>query len=174
MGRAMLRLPGRTPGQLTSVASRMKNGTLAKIALTAAVVIGGGGFLVKSSLSHAQHYKMVDELVASGLDQWKDKELKVHGMVEGRIDRRGHGRIRRRAAPSCSQKEGKKIRVFYAGPKPDTFKDRVEVVATGPARAGGDDAEGRRPAVREARRQDRGAARSRPMPSRPTSSTRPS
>ena len=29
------------------------------------------------------------------------------------------------------QKGGKKIRVFSTGPKPDTFKDQSEVVATG-------------------------------------------
>src|SRR5262245_50624801 len=108
----------------------MKNGTLAKIALTAAVVAGGAGFLVYSSTSHAQHYEMVDKLVANGLDTYKDKQLKVHGFVEaGTIVEAIVNQEQRRTF--VLQKGGKKIRVFSAGPKPDTFKDQSEVVATG-------------------------------------------
>jgi cytochrome c-type biogenesis protein CcmE len=108
----------------------MQRSTLTKIGLTVAVVLGGGGFLVKSSLGHAQHYMMVHELVASGLDQWKDKELKVHGIVEGKsiVEDTVDQETRR---SFVLEKEGKKIRVFSAGPKPDTFKDQSEVVATG-------------------------------------------
>src|SRR3954454_21220038 len=111
-------------------ASLMQRSTLTKIGLTVAVVLGGGGFLVKSSLGHAQHYMMVHELVASGLDQWKDKELKVHGIVEGKsiVEDTVQQETRRSFVLT---KEGKKIRVFSAGPKPDTFKDQSEVVATG-------------------------------------------
>jgi cytochrome c-type biogenesis protein CcmE len=108
----------------------MQNATLAKIALTAAVVVGGGGFLVYSSVGHAQHYEMVDKLLAGGLDHWTGKELKVHGFVEG-------GSIVETVVDQemqrsfVLQKDGKKIRVFSRGPKPDTFKDQAEVVATG-------------------------------------------
>ena len=109
----------------------MQNSTLAKIALTAAVALAGVGFFVKSTLGHTQHYKMVDELMASGdLSQWKGKELKVHGWVLA-------GSIREEVVKQETQrtfvltKEGKKIRVFSMGPKPDTFKDQSEVVATG-------------------------------------------
>ncbi len=108
----------------------MEKTTLGKIALTAAVAIGGVGFLVKSSVSSAQHYKMVDDLVSSDLTSWKDKELKVHGWVEsGSI----HEKIvtQETHRTFLLQKGGKKIRVFSAGPKPDTFKDQSEVVATG-------------------------------------------
>ena len=108
----------------------MENGTLAKIALTVAVVLGGGGFLVYSSVGHAQHYKMVDELVVDPLDKWNDKELKVHGYVEaGSIVETVVGQVQHRTF--VLQKNGKKIRVFNEGPKPDTFKDQSEVVATG-------------------------------------------
>jgi cytochrome c-type biogenesis protein CcmE len=110
----------------------MQNGTLAKIALTAAVVIVGGGILIYSSASSAQHYKMVDELVGGtdSLDQWKDKELKVHGWVEaGTIVETVVNQEMRRTF--VLQKGGKKIRIFNKGPKPDTFKDESEVVATG-------------------------------------------
>lgn len=108
----------------------MQNSTLAKIALTAAVAVAGVGFFMKSTLGHTQHYKMVDELMAGDLSQWKGKELKVHGWVLA-------GSIREQVVDQKTQrtfvltKEGKKIRVFSAGPKPDTFKDQSEVVASG-------------------------------------------
>jgi len=108
----------------------MNNSTLGKIVLTAAVAVAGVGFLVKSSVSSAQHYKMVDDLLSSDLSSWKGKELKVHGWVESGslhesiVNQETHRTF-------LLQKGGKKIRVFNAGPKPDTFKDQSEVVATG-------------------------------------------
>jgi cytochrome c-type biogenesis protein CcmE len=108
----------------------MDKNTLGKIVLTAAVAIGGVGFLVKSSVGSAQHYKMVDDLLTTDLSSWKDKELKVHGWVEsGSIIEGVVGQETDRTF--LLQKGGKKIRVFSAGPKPDTFKDQSEVVATG-------------------------------------------
>jgi cytochrome c-type biogenesis protein CcmE len=108
----------------------MQNSTLAKIALTAAVAVAGVGFFVKSTLGHTTHYKMVDELMAGDLSQWKGKELKVHGWVQA-------GSIREQVVDQKTQrtfvlqKEGKRIRVFSYGPKPDTFKDQSEVIASG-------------------------------------------
>ena len=108
----------------------MQNSTLAKIALTAAVGLAGVGFFVKSTLGHTQHYKMVDELMAGDLSQWKGKELKVHGWVvagslhEQVVDQKTYRTF-------LLQKDGKKIRIFNAGPKPDTFKDQSEVIASG-------------------------------------------
>jgi cytochrome c-type biogenesis protein CcmE len=108
----------------------MENSTIAKIALTIAVIVGGGGFLIYSSVGHAQHYMMVDELAATSLDGWKDKELKVHGFVEaGSIVKAVVGQVQHHTF--VLQKNGKKIRVFAQGPVPDTFKDQSEVVATG-------------------------------------------
>lgn len=108
----------------------MKNGTLAKVVLTVAVAGGGAGFLLYSSTSNAQHYEMVDKLVGNGLDAYKDKQLKVHGFVEaGSIVEAIVNQEQRRTF--VLQKGGKKIRVFSTGPKPDTFKDQSEVVATG-------------------------------------------
>jgi len=108
----------------------MKQGTLAKLALTVAVVAGGAGFLVYSSTSHAQHYEMVDALLAKGFDPFKDKEIKVHGYVEaGTIAKATVNQETRHMF--VLQKNGKKIRVFVSGPTPDTFKDASEVVATG-------------------------------------------
>jgi cytochrome c-type biogenesis protein CcmE len=108
----------------------MDKSTLSKIILTAAVAIGGVGFLVKSSIGSAQHYMMVDDLLASDQGSWKDKELKVHGWVEsGSIVEKIVTQETHRTF--LLQKGGKKVRVFSAGPKPDTFKDQSEVVATG-------------------------------------------
>jgi hypothetical protein len=85
---------------------------------------------VESILGRVQHYKMVDELMADDLSRWKGKELKVHGWVDA-------GSIREQVVDQrvqrtfLLQKAGKKIRVFSAGPRPDTFKDQAEVVVTG-------------------------------------------
>jgi len=108
----------------------MNKTTLGKIVLTAAVAVGGVGFLLKSSASSAVHYFKVHELMASGLEQWKDKEIKVHGFVEA-------GSIHESVVNQETHRtfvlsvDGKKLRVFNSGPKPDTFKDQSEVVATG-------------------------------------------
>jgi cytochrome c-type biogenesis protein CcmE len=108
----------------------MNKNTLGKIVLTAVVAVGGVGFLVKSSVSSAQHYKMVDDLLATDLTSWTGKELKVHGWVEsGSIHESIVNQETHRTF--VLQAEGKKIRVFNSGPKPDTFKDQSEVVATG-------------------------------------------
>jgi cytochrome c-type biogenesis protein CcmE len=108
----------------------MEKSTLAKIALTVAVVLGGGGFLIYSSVGHAQHYRMVDELVGDGFDKWHDKEMKVHGYVQaGSIVTGPVGQVSTHSF--VLQKNGKKIRIFSQGPVPDTFKDQSEVVATG-------------------------------------------
>ncbi len=108
----------------------MQNSTLGKIVITAAVAVCGVGFLVKSSVSSAQHYKMVDDLLTTDLSSWEGKEMKVHGWVEaGSIHEKVVNQETHRTF--ILQKSGKKIRVFSSGPKPDTFKDQSEVVATG-------------------------------------------
>lgn len=107
----------------------MNRSTLGKIALTAVVAVGGVAFVLRSSAS-AERYFHVEELMAKDLPEWTDKELKVHGTVEA-------GTIVEKIANQETQRtfvlqsKGKKIRVFSAGPKPDTFKDESEVVATG-------------------------------------------
>jgi cytochrome c-type biogenesis protein CcmE len=108
----------------------MQNSTLAKIALTAVVAVAGVGFFVKTTFSHAQHYRMVDDLVKEDLGSWEGKELKVHGWVlSNSIKNQMQGQEMLRTF--VLQKDGKKIRVFTTGPVPDTFKDQSEVVATG-------------------------------------------
>ncbi len=109
----------------------MQNSTVIKIVLTAAVAIGGVVFFAKSGIGSTQTYMMVDELQSGGdLTRYEGKEMKVHGWVLA-------GSIKEKVANQETvrsfvlQKSGKKIRVFNKGPKPDTFKDQSEVVATG-------------------------------------------
>ncbi len=108
----------------------MTNATLAKIVLTGVVAVGGGGFLVYSSVGQAQHYMQVDQLVDSKMDTWADKELKIHGKVVAGsiIEQVVHDEMQR---TFVLDNAGKKVRVFAKGPKPDTFKDESEVVALG-------------------------------------------
>lgn len=102
---------------------------LPKILITVAIVIGVVGFFTYSSMGQAQHYKMVDDLLKAP-DQWVGKEMKVHGWVEpGSINERVEGQQMVRTF--VLEKAGKKITVNHVGPKPDTFKDQSEVVATG-------------------------------------------
>src|SRR5439155_20819698 len=58
------------------------------------------------------------------------KEVRVHGFVEaGSIHESIVNQETHRTF--LLQSKGKKIRIFNSGPKPDTFKDQSEVVATG-------------------------------------------
>lgn len=109
----------------------MQNSTIAKIALTAAVATAGVVFFARSASTSTQHYKMVDELLAAGdLGQWQDKQMKVHGwVVAGSIKEKVVNQETVRTF--VLQKSGKRIRVFSKGPKPDTFRDQSEVVASG-------------------------------------------
>jgi cytochrome c-type biogenesis protein CcmE len=107
----------------------MNRSTLGKIALTAVVAVGGIAFVLRSSAS-AERYFHVEELMAKQLPDWTEKELKVHGFVEaGTIVEKIENQETQRTF--VLQSKGKKIRVFSSGPKPDTFKDQSEVVATG-------------------------------------------
>ncbi|HWN70878.1 MAG TPA: cytochrome c maturation protein CcmE [Haliangium sp.] len=109
------------------------NSRLLKVVLTAAVVVGGITLIVFSSRSDVQYYKMVDELMAalsSEPQAWAGRTLKVHGYVEaGSIQERIEDQQTRRTF--VLENKGQRIRVEHQGPKPDTFKDKSEVVAEG-------------------------------------------
>lgn len=108
----------------------MQNSTVLKIVLTAAVAVGGVVFFVKSGIGSTQTYMMVGKLMEHDLSKLEGKEMKVHGWVVA-------GTIKEKVVNQQTirtfviQENGKKIRVFSKGPKPDTFKDQSEVVATG-------------------------------------------
>lgn len=108
----------------------MTNATLAKILLTGIVAIGGGGFLVYSSVGQAQHYMQVDQLVSGSIDKWKETDLKVHGkVIAGSIVEQVIGPKMERTF--LLETNGQKIRVFHSGPVPQTFKDESDVIALG-------------------------------------------
>jgi cytochrome c-type biogenesis protein CcmE len=108
----------------------MQNSTIAKIAITAAVAITGVGFFVKSTFDHGSKYRLVDKLVDEDLSGWAGKEIKVHGYV---LASSIHEQVVNQETQRTFvlQNNGKQIRVYSSGPKPDTFKDQSEVVATG-------------------------------------------
>jgi len=109
----------------------MQKSTLAKILITGAVALGGVGFLVKSSLGHAEHYMMVDELYKTQLPQWEGKAIKIHGFVEDGDTLRAKIVGQEQHRSFVLAKGDKKIVVFFDGPVPDTFKANAEVVANG-------------------------------------------
>lgn len=107
----------------------MTNTTIAKIVLTAAIALGVVGFFWHSSSSHTGAYKMVDEAVAVAPD-WQGKDIKVHGWVQaGTIDEQIVGQEMHRTF--VLEHKGATILVKNTGPKPDTFRDKAEVVADG-------------------------------------------
>lgn len=107
----------------------MTKRTLLKLIFTASVVLSGAGFLFYSSVGNAQHYKMVDDLMKAP-GEWVGREMKIHGWVqpgsikEQIVDQEMHRSF-------TLQHSGKKIFVTHIGPKPDTFRDQSEVVASG-------------------------------------------
>ena len=108
----------------------MTNATLAKILLTGIVAIGGGGFLVYSSVGQAQHYMQVDQLVGGDIGKWKDDELKVHGkVIAGSIIDEVVGPKSQRTF--LLETKGQKVRVFSYGEVPQTFGDDADVIALG-------------------------------------------
>lgn len=104
-------------------------GTLVKVLLSVAILAGVVGFFRYTARGHTSHYKMVDEvMVAYG--SWVGKPMKVHGFVEpGSIDERVVDQEMVRSF--VLEHKGQRIAVRNKGPKPDSFKDRSEVVAEG-------------------------------------------
>jgi cytochrome c-type biogenesis protein CcmE len=107
----------------------MQSRTL-KILLTVAVIGGGAAFLMAASLDETvSYYKHVEEVMAAP-DQWAGKSMQVHGFVEaGSLDERIEQQTTKRTF--VLESKGKRIAVRHEGPKPDTFKELAEVVASG-------------------------------------------
>lgn len=107
----------------------MNNGTLSKVALTFAVSIGVVGFFYYSSQGHTSRYKMVDQVMASP-EQFVGKPMQIHGWVEvGSIHEEIVAQETHRTF--VLENKGQRIMVRNSGPKPDSFRDRSEVVAEG-------------------------------------------
>ena len=101
---------------------------LAKIALTAVVLLSAlGGLLWYSVQQDTAYYKHVDEVVASP-DQWHGKSLQLHGFVV-----KGTWKQKPNTLEYIFNVEnkGKVVRASYTGVLPDTFKDEAEVVLKG-------------------------------------------
>ncbi len=110
----------------------MHQSTLAKLALSAVVGVGIVGFFFYSSQGHASRYKMVDQVMVSP-EQWMGKDMQIHGYVEpGSI----HEDIvaQETVRTFVLENNGQRILVRNTGPKPDSFRDRSEVVAKGTMR----------------------------------------
>jgi cytochrome c-type biogenesis protein CcmE len=106
----------------------------AKIGATTLVLATVFGILMYTTLGESmQYYKYVDEVVGSQQD-WTGKKLQVHGyVVPGSIGKKA-SRLEYRFE---IERNGKKLRAFYNGIVPDTFKDESEVVLTGQLTADG-------------------------------------
>ena len=101
---------------------------LAKIALTAVVLLSAiGGLLWYSLQQDTAYYKHVDEVMASP-DQWHGKALQLHGFVV-----KGTWKQKPNTLEYIFDVEnkGKVVRASYTGILPDTFKDEAEVVLKG-------------------------------------------
>ena len=107
----------------------MQSRTL-KILLTVAIIGGGVGYLLFSSLkSDVSYYKHVEQVMAAP-EKWVDKPLQVHGFVEaGSIHKRIQGHQQK--TTFVLESKGKRLAVTTVAPAPDTFKDAAEVVAKG-------------------------------------------
>ncbi len=101
---------------------------LAKIALTAAVLVSAlGGLLWYSLQQDTAYYKHVDEVMASP-DQWKGRSLQLHGFVV----KGSWGQKKNTLEYQFKvENKGKVVLASYTGVLPDTFKDEAEVVLKG-------------------------------------------
>lgn len=103
--------------------------TTVKVMLSIVVVVGVVAFMRFSARGHTGDYGMVDEVMAS-YGQYLNKPMKVHGYVEpGSITEEVVDQEMVRTF--ILEYRGKRILVRNKGPKPDSFKDRSEVVAEG-------------------------------------------
>jgi cytochrome c-type biogenesis protein CcmE len=118
-----------TPEAVRPAVARGGVSTTVKVLLSIAVIAGVVGFFRFSARGHTSHYKMVEEVMVAP-SSWVGKPLKVHGFVEpGTIDEKVVDQETVRSF--VLEHKGKRILVRNKGPKPDTFKDRSEVVAEG-------------------------------------------
>ena len=101
---------------------------IAKIALTAVVLLSAiGGLLWYSLQQDTAYYKHVDEVMASP-DQWRGKSLQLHGfVVKGSWGQKPNTLEYQFRV----ENKGKVVLASYTGVLPDTFKDEAEVVLNG-------------------------------------------
>jgi cytochrome c-type biogenesis protein CcmE len=107
----------------------MSRKRILQIAVTAIIVFGGIGYLLRAGIASGEYYKHVDEVLKDPA-AWQGKRLQVHGrVVKGSIQRRVAGTL-----PEYKfriENNGAIMEAHYAGIVPDTFKDESEVVCKG-------------------------------------------
>ena len=104
------------------------NGSALRIGLSSAL-LGLCAALVYYTPPPAPKYLMVDEVVAQA-GELEGARLRIHGWVQpGTIVH-----VNPELTTFVLQKAGKMLRVWHAGPVPDTFKDQAELVAYGTLR----------------------------------------
>ena len=101
---------------------------LAKVVLTAVVLLSAfGGLLWYSLRQDTAYYKHVDEVMASP-DQWKGKSLQLHGFVVKGTWMQKPNTLEYQFKV---ENKGSVVPATYTGILPDTFKDEAEVVLKG-------------------------------------------
>ncbi len=104
--------------------------TKTKIGLTVAVVVGGVGYMIVTTVRSGaalEYFKHVDEVMADTA-RWKGQRLQVHGnVVTGTIEKIP-GKLDFKFA---LHRGGRWLEVTYAGLVPDNFKDCAELVVKG-------------------------------------------
>jgi cytochrome c-type biogenesis protein CcmE len=101
---------------------------VAKIALTAVVLVSAfGGLLWYSLQGDAAYYKHVDEVMASP-GEWKGKSLQLHGFVAKDSWRQKPNTLEYQFKV---ENKGSIVHASYTGVLPDTFKEEAEVVLKG-------------------------------------------
>ena len=106
-----------------------------KVTLTAAVlVLAFAGMFWTTLREGTEYYKNVDEVMPQA-EQWRGKQLQLHGyVVPGSIMRKRDSlewRFKVQNNPARSGVGGGVVDATYNGIVPDTFKDEAEVVLKG-------------------------------------------
>jgi cytochrome c-type biogenesis protein CcmE len=118
-----------------------------KVLGTLAVVAAAGLLLYTSMADAEQHYHFVQEVMPNP-DDWVGKAFKIHGIVEAGsvreeiVGQKTHRQFVLEAKceeepgaakppPPCPRGRDLRILVKGTGPKPDSFKELAEVIATG-------------------------------------------
>lgn len=110
----------------------MRKNSVAKVALTVAVLVAAFAGLLWATLQEGtEYYKHVDEVMANPQD-WNGKSLQLHGFVVPRSIMTNPSTLE---YSFKVQSNGSVVDAFYTGVVPDTFKDtpgeEAEVVLKG-------------------------------------------
>lgn len=130
--------------------------TKTKIALTVAVLAGGVGYMVYTTVSSGtalEYFKHVEEVVARP-GEWQAQRVQLHGnVVAGSILKRPGSMDYKFAL----HRAGSWVEVTYSGLVPDNFRDCAELVVKGklvePRRFSGDEISAKCPSKYDGKRQ---------------------